>query len=182
MTAVICQCLGLGWFSHGLEATWIIQDKYCSSRNITFHPHCEDVFDLFQKHAISEANIIVISYLISHLYNTGQIAEINHLAGNLVNTIIKKNTPLLLIINDVNSYRRGRDFFSYFLRAIQNNGLTVSKSEYKYFDTGNLFAGQRLGSPYGASNVALEAPREIQEKYHAGASVNATVQLLVEVL
>lgn len=156
-------------------------DKYCSNRNIKFNSHFEDVFSFFQKYYISEANIIVMSYLISHLYNTGQIFEINTLAGNLVNTVRKKNTPLLLIINDVNSNRRGRNYFPLFLRAIQNKGLTVSKSEYKYFDTGNLFDGQRLGSPYSVNSVSLSVPREIQEKYHAGTSINSTVQLLVEV-
>ena len=89
--------------------------------------------------------------------------------------------PLLLIINDVNSYKRGRNYFSYFENAIQKNGLTVAKSEYKYFDTGSLYDGQRLGSPYNVNQIVLSAPKEIREKYHAATSINSTVQLLVEV-
>ena len=155
--------------------------NYCNNVNIRFLPYHEDVFKFFQDYYVSDVNIIVISYLISHLYNTGQISEIDDLARYLVNTIQKKDTPLLLVINDVNSYKRGRDFFSHFLRAIQNSGLTVSKSEYKYFDTGNLYDGQRLGTPYSVNHVVSDIPDTIKRKYHAIASINQTVQLLVEV-
>lgn len=119
--------------------------------------------------------------MISHLYNTDQIAEVNALARGLANTIEKKETPLLLVINDVNSYKRGRDHFTRFVSAIRNNGLSISKSEYKYFDTGNLFEGQKLGTPYNDNTVILDVPLDIRRKYHADASVNQTVQLLVEV-
>ena len=73
--------------------------------------------------------------------------------------------PLLLIINDVNSYKRGRDHFSAFVNAIQRSGLTIAKKEYKYFDTGYLFEGQKLGSAYSVNGVVLPVPREMQEKY-----------------
>jgi hypothetical protein len=155
--------------------------EYCSNGNVSFNVRYADVFEYFKKYYVPGSNIIVISYLISHLYNTNQIAEINSLAKDLVDTIKEKDTPLLLIINDVNSYKRGRSSFSYFVNAIQNCGLTVSKSEYKYFDTGNLYDGQRLGTPYSDSSVCLDVPLDIRKKYHADASINQTIQLLVEV-
>lgn len=155
--------------------------EYCSNGNVSFNVRYADVFEYFKKYYVPGSNIIVISYLISHLYNTNQIAEINSLAKDLVDTIKEKDTPLLLIINDVNSYKRGRSSFSYFVNAIQNCGLTVSKSEYKYFDTGNLYDGQRLGTPYSDSSVCLDVPLDIRKKYHADSSINQTVQLLVEV-
>lgn len=155
---------------------------YCRSKNIKFQSHYYDVFDFFKEKNVLDTNIVVISYLISYLYNTNQIAAINSLADSLARKAIKKkDMPLLLIINDVNSYKRGRDHFSTFVNAIQRTGLTIAKKEYKYFDTGNLFDGQKLGSPYSVSGVVLPVPREMQEKYHAGTSINSTVQLLVEV-
>ena len=155
---------------------------YCNKNDIRYQTHYYDVFEFFKEKNVPDTNIIVISYLISYLYNTDQIAAINNLAIRLAQRAVKKKgMPLLLIINDVNSYKRGRDYFSCFESAIRRCGLTIAKSEYKYFDTGNLYDGQRLGSPYSVSNVALAVPGEIQEKYHAGTSINSTVQLLVEV-
>lgn len=131
---------------------------------------------------MANANIIVISYLISYLCNTDQIYEINNLAKWVAERVIdKKRTPLLLVINDVNSYKRGRNAFGLFESAIRRCGMTITKSEYKYFDSGNLYDGQRLGTPYSTNSVAFGVPREIQAKYHAGTSIKSTVQLLVEV-
>ena len=156
--------------------------EYCRWNNIAYQTHYSDVFEFFQNNTVNNANIVVISYLISYLYNTDQINAVDILAKNLVKSAIeKKGTPLLLVINDVNSYKRGRDYFSYFESAIRNCGLTVVKSEYKYFDNGNLYDGQKVGSPYSVNGVILNAPEEIQMKYHAGNTINATIQLLVEV-
>lgn len=155
---------------------------YCENNNIRFQTHYYDVFDFFNENNVPNTNIIVISYLLSYLYNTDQIAAINSLAENLARRAIKeKDMPLLLIINDVNSYKRGRDHFSAFVNAIQKSGLTIAKKEFKYFDTGYLFDGQKLGSPYSVNKVVLPVPREMQAKYHASTSINSTVQLLVEV-
>ena len=158
-------------------------EKYCKSSDIGFKTTYSDVFACFKDRGIVDTNIIVISYLLSSLYNRNQIGGINRLADDLAkNVVLKKKdgVPLLLIINDVNSYKRGRDYFSHFEDAIRNCGLTVQKSEYKYFDTGKLYDGQKLGTPYNYSNVAITVPNNIQRKYHTS-SINSTVQLLVEV-
>ena len=157
-------------------------EGYCVNNNIRYHTHYRDVFELLNESTVSDANIVVISYLLSYLYNTNQISAIDTLAKRIASRVVmKKDMPLLLIINDVNSYKRGRDFFSNFENAIRRCGLIIRKSEYKYFDTGNLYAGQRLGTPYKVNNVAMSVPQRIQEKYHAGTSIKQTVQLLVEV-
>ncbi len=156
--------------------------EYSDRNEIRYHIHYADVFDFFAHYNVPDANIVVISYLISYLYNTNQIGLIHSLARRIANQVVKrKSMPLLLIINDVNSYKRGRDSFSYFEHAIRSSGLSIQKCEYKYFDTGNLADGQKLGSPYEMKIIPFSIPRDIQRQYHACTSINSTVQLLVEV-
>ncbi len=90
---------------------------YCKKNDIRYQTHYYDVFDFFKDKNVPDPNIIVISYLISYLYNTDQITAINNLAEYLAQRAVKKkDMPLLLVINDVNSYKRGRNYFSYFVR------------------------------------------------------------------
>lgn len=157
---------------------------YCGKNDIKFQALYYDAFDYFKYCDLKKCNIIVISYLISFLYNTNQIIQLKEFTTNLVENVIKHkepNMPLLLIINDVNSCNRGRNYFQFFIDAIQRYGLTIRKSEYKYFDTGNLCDGQKCGSPYNLNSVPFCIPVEIQRKYHACTSINSTVQLLLEV-
>lgn len=160
--------------------------SYCQHNNIIFNiPGYYDAFKFFENSIIEDANIIIISYLISYLYNTGQINDINKLAYYIANNIVAKKIygqKLLLIINDVNSNRRGRDYFSYFKDAINNAGLVISKSEYKYFDTGNLNGYQKIGTPHNAKSCCFSIPHHIQNKYHAQMNLNSTVQLILEVI
>ena len=155
---------------------------YCDAENIGYKTYYSDVFDFFKQHSVPDTNIVVISYLISYLYNTKQIGAINTLAELLAKQVVMhKGMPLLLIINDVNSYKRGRNYFYLFEQAIQRSGLSINKSLYKYFDTGSLYDGQKLGTPYDIVSVPFSIPREIQLRYHANKSINSTVQFLVEV-
>lgn len=156
--------------------------NYCNNNNIGFQMYYNDVFQFFQNNSVKYINIIVISYLFSYLYNTNQTSLINSLADLLAKQVIaEKNTHCLLIINDVNSNRRGRNYFADFENSIRRAGLAIVKSEYKYFDNGRLNDAQKLGSPYDANRLAFDVPYDIQNNYHACTSGNSTVQLLVEV-
>lgn len=163
-----------------------IQKFYNGNNMIHFNiPGYNDVFECFKETLLPNANIIIISYLISYSYNTGQIKKIDELAENIANNIISQKSSdqtLLLIINDVNSNNRGRDYFSHFEKAIKNSGITIINSKYKYFDTGNLNYYQTNGfSPYEAKSCFFDIPSEIQQKYHAQKNLNKTIQLLLEV-
>lgn len=163
-----------------------IQKYYKNNDMIKFKiPGYNDVFKCFKDTPLSNANIIVISYLISYLYNTNQTGQIDSLAENIANNIVSqksKNQNLLLIINDVNSNNRGRDYFSHFEEAIRNVGMTITNSKYKYFDTGNLNYYQTNGfTPYKAKKCFFAIPEKIQQEYHAQKCLNSTIQLILEV-
>lgn len=163
-----------------------IEKYYNSSDAVKFRiPGYNDAFDCFKDKELPNTNIIIISYLISYSYNTGQINKIDELAKDIANNIISKksgNETLLLIINDVNSNNRGRDYFSHFEEAIKNSGITIINGKYKYFDTGNLNCYQTNGFlPYNATKCLFGIPPRIEKQYHAQKKLNSTIQLLLEV-
>lgn len=163
-----------------------IEKYYSSDARVKFQiPEYRDVFDCFNK-PLRGTNIVVISYLISYLYNTKQTGMIDILAGKIANSIVlqkEQNQRLLLVINDVNSNNRGRDYFSHFENAIKNAGAIIRNSNYMYFDTGNLNYYQTNGfSAYeNAKKCYFDIPSQFKHKYHAQESLNSTIQLLLEV-
>ena len=159
--------------------------EYCERNNFHFTARYYDVFDCFKEREIADTNVIVLSYLISYLYNTGQIATIDSLIHDIAENIVlkkKHGQHLLLVINDVNSNRRGRDYFSRFEKAINDSGMDILQSAYRYFDTGYLNDFQKIGQPYNVRSCAFEVPAKIQMKYHAQSSINSTIQLILEVM
>jgi len=76
---------------------------------------CNDVFRLLVKDkARKGVNIITMQYLLSHLYNTMQTSEINDLYDALIDNVLKyrcDDSPFLIIINDIDSCYKGRNYF-----------------------------------------------------------------------
>lgn len=159
-------------------------ELYCDENNIHRKLILDDAFTLLHRNTISDANIIVISYMISYLYNNGQIQKVDEFLDSLVsNAILKKkqDQKMLIIINDLNTYRKGRDYFSHLINYIQRKKVRTLNITYKYFDTGDLFPGQRIGTPYDSPACLYEIPTAIMEKYHARKSGQKTIQLIMEV-
>lgn len=157
---------------------------YAANNNIRFKiPFYEDVFSVFRERDIHQTNIIIISYLISYLYNSGQINQIDELVDMVADRIVskKEDNKLLLVINDVNSNQRGRDHFTLFESAIREKGLTIAKREFRYFESGSLNEWQRIGSPYATRSSVFAIPQEIKNRYHAQSTMQSTIQLLLEV-
>lgn len=158
--------------------------KYCEKENIKYKVRYYDVFKCFRQEGVVDANILVISYLISYLYNTKQISTIETFVEDVVKNIVQKKKigrKFLIIINDVNSNRRGRDYFNYFIRKLNKYKLSVN-IKYKYFDTGDLYPPQKIGTPYRIQESLFSIPPIFVEKYHAQKSCQKTIQLILEVI
>ena len=72
----------------------------------------EDIFDVFAegKPAHKQYNIVIIQYLLSHLYNNGQYVSTCQLFQHIIHNIIvnrPKNSPFLIIITDIDSCHKG---------------------------------------------------------------------------
>jgi len=163
-----------------------INNYYNHNKEVGFNiPGYYDVFEYFNN-PLHDANVIIISYLISYLYNTNKTSMIDKLAEKIATNIVlqkEQGQHLLLIINDVNSNNRGRDYYSYFEKAIVKAGATLLNSNYMYFDNGKLNYFQKNGfTAYSnAKKCYFDIPVKYKQKYHAQETLNATIQLLLEV-
>ncbi len=158
--------------------------RYCDNVGIQRSFFSKDVLNCFHESTSERANIITISYLISYLYNTNQNDLIISFFEDLTKNVIMKKANgerVLVIINDVNSNRRGREYFDFLTRTLKRNGARI-KSEFKYFDTGNLNFFQKVGSPYKSNECLFDIPINLKTKHNIYDIHNRqTIQLLVEV-
>ena len=81
-----------------------------------------NVLTYFDENKIKRCNVIVIQYLISFFFDsvgsTGLRSWFSQLAESIVSNK-PQNSPLLIIINDVDSVNTGRDAFPLFVEEIE---------------------------------------------------------------
>ena len=157
--------------------------QYCTRNDIQRSFMEKDVITHFQKYYVLGTNIIVISYLLSYLYNTNQTDQIDLLFENIAKSVvIRKNSgeKMLIIINDVNSNKRGRDYFNHLSRIIRKKGMNV-KSSFRFFDSPVLNYFQRLGTVYPAKKCLFTEDNTFKKKYHIDSTDCRSIQLIMEV-
>ena len=156
--------------------------RYCKDNDIVTDIKFkrEDAINYFSKFYSKNTNVIVISYLISYLYNTPQKKEILDFFDRLIdNVIVRNKDKKLIIFNDVNSCNRGRDYFGVFVEKLREKGLHGSY-RYTYFDSDRLNKYQRNGDAYNASCSLFSYDKAIERKYHVDGYCRSA-QLIVEV-
>lgn len=156
--------------------------RYCDENNIRRSLFEKDVLTHFKKYSVRGTNIIVIGYLLSYLYNTNQTDEIDLLFNNIADHIVlnrDSGDKVLIILNDVNSNRRGRDYFSHLPHILRKRGLSV-KCVTRYFDSPSLNYFQRQGAAYPQNDCLFTVDEEFATRYHVDAACRS-FQLVVEV-
>jgi hypothetical protein len=158
--------------------------QYCDFHDIKRSFFEKDVITYFKKYYVNGTNIIVISYLLSYLYNTNQTYQIDLLFESIAdNVILRKDVgdKMLIIINDVNSNRRGRDYFAHLPRILRRKGLSVN-SVFKHFNISGLNFYQRIGSAYWSKKCLFPIDEKITMRYHIDNTDCRSVQLIMEVM
>lgn len=154
--------------------------RYCNDNDIDSKFMCEDAINYFSKYYSKNTNVIVISYLLSYLYNTPQKKEIRDFFDRLIeNVIVRNNNKKLIVFNDVNSCNRGRDYFRVFVEKLEKKGLHGAY-RYMYFDSERLNKYQKTGSAYNSSCALFDYNKEIIKAYHVD-GICRSAQLIVEV-
>jgi len=130
---------------------------------------------------ISEANVIVLQYVISHFYNMGQIGEISVFFDKLVQNIImhkQKGKPFVVLINDVNSNNRGRDYFMHIIDKLKDAGFHENRQRF-YFNYRIQNDFQRYGKKHQSTGILFDIPDgfDIYEPWE----ICSSAQLLIEV-
>lgn len=113
--------------------------------NITANLQCEDIFDVLsdESPASTQYNVIVIQYLLSHLYNTRQDRQINTLFQGVIDNIISNHphsSPFLIIITDIDSCNKGRNTWYSFLDMLEDANYCGNAYARSAFPAGDLGA------------------------------------------
>jgi len=136
------------------------------------------VFDIFTENTYPNYNVLIIQYLLSHLYNTNQISEINNLYDSIIENVIAKkcdDSPFLIIINDID-HRGGRDYFWPLYEKIKNAGYQTNVSA-KCFKP-ELYL--RDSSQYDSDVNKFVIEEDIKDFYKCAISCTSA-QLIIEV-
>lgn len=102
-------------------------EKQYEDRSVVFYRGI-DVLKYFDTHTIPRCNVLSIEYLISFFYKTLGKDGMRDWFKTLVEKIIQlkpENSPLLVIINDVDSINTGRDTFVFLRNIIEECGLHI---------------------------------------------------------
>lgn len=131
---------------------------------------------------IPEANVIVMQYLISYFYNTNQISQINSFFQKLIETVIsrkKKDSPMVILINDVNSIYRGRNYFIELVNMLELSNFHSTFGKY-YFDYNIVNPAQKYGEKHDDCKTVFDLPSEFEDIYQPWHNCSSA-QLLIEV-
>ena len=158
--------------------------KVCDSCHHIYKQRVEQQLEGMREreYNISNANVIVLQYVISHFYNTGQIGEIESFFEKLVQNIIlhkERGKPLVVLINDVNSNNRGRDYFEKLVKKLDGEGL-IENSQGYYFDYNIRNEFQRYGIKHESNRIVYNIPDRLST--YQPWEVCSSAQLLIEVL
>ena len=156
-----------------------ILQYYCDSTGIDAKFAQEDVFTVLESPNFPayQYNIIVIQYMLSHLYNTGQDQKTDELFDRIINSVLPArlpNSPFLIIICDVDSINKGRKKWFSLLDKLEQNGYcghAVAKSYYTNGDLGVERWSRNKASPL-FGNICYQFVQNTSE--HDGA------QLIIE--
>lgn len=140
-----------------------------------------DVLEYFNQHTLAGCNVICIEYLISfffqHIGKVGVRNWFRQLAAQIV-AYKSPDSPLLIVINDVDSIYTGRDAFLCLREEIENLGLEI-KSEYRRrFKDHDYYANS---VQYSSQANLFSIPQDIKDQYKVAIRCESA-QLILEVL
>ena len=158
-----------------------IKDYHCSEI-IKARFNYKDVIQFFDERAVNEANVIVLQYVISHFYNTEQIGVIHQFFSDLIKNVVetrKKDDPFIILINDVNSCNRGRNFFKDLVEALKSHNYHGHCGCY-YFDYRIQNDFQRYGEKHPKNNILFDLSQYDLEIYEPWKYCSSD-QMLIEI-
>lgn len=139
----------------------------------------EEINEVFKQLHFKNYNILILQYVISHFLNTGKVPTNDFFDSLIKNVIQYMPAKSLIIINDVNSYNRGRNSLYCIFDKLEKAGIKYSRQE-KYFDFRLKSDGQRIGSAYINSDV-LHYSTDIDFNVKYSPWLNCTsFQLIIE--
>lgn len=115
----------------------------------------EDVSSLPEDLNYGRVNIISLQYVVSSIFQAGGGEAVYSFFDLLVNKIVLRRNlanPFLILINDVNSNKMGRDCFIYIVDALNHYGISSLKQLW-YFNRNIINPGQCYGNKHNSSDI-----------------------------
>ena len=91
----------------------------------------------------------------------------------------QENVPMVILINDVNSVNRGRDYFSDLIDKLKAADFHGSCGKF-YFDYKIVNPAQRYGERHASSQTVFNLPKEFDGIYQPWRDCSSA-QLLIEI-
>lgn len=175
-------CIPVNYLDIDINPLWNDKHNFIKDyfKSTSYNPEyiCTDVFEIFKDHYTVDKNLLILQYLISHFYNTGKLTAVNEFYKNLIQNVIKRMQPKsIIIINDVNSNRRGRDLFLRFSDTLSKYGIRHTYS-CRYFEYNIQNEYQRYGIKYPSKDI-LTWPTPNLARYNPW-TVCSSAQLIIE--
>lgn len=158
-----------------------IKTYTATTNNITAKLRREDIFVVLSdgRPARIHYNVVVIQYLLSHLYNTNQEHLTFDLFQGIIDNIISnrsQDSPFLIIITDVDSCNKGRNRWYNFLDMLEDAGFCGNAYARSAFPNGDLGA-ERWTNYYHRQSPSFQ---KISYQYVQNQSDHDGAQLVIE--
>lgn len=136
----------------------IIEQYAITTDNLNAKLRQYDIFDVFEdgKPRNIRYNVVVIQYLLSHLYNNNQNDQIEILFDYIISNILTNrlyNSPFLIIITDIDCMNKGRNTWHTLLDKLEDSGyhgVAYARSAYASGDLGQIrWSNHKESSVFG---------------------------------
>lgn len=165
--------------NHSWEAIHNFIEQQYGNDTVVFNRGV-DVREYFMTNTIPNVNILCIEYLISIFFEEIGEAGVRRWFENIAENIVAHklpDTPMLIIINDVDSYKTGRDTFRILKEVLENRGFNILSERRLYFSDRSYYPDAKK---HLSSRNCFVIPNDFVNTYHVAIRCSAA-QLLLEV-
>lgn len=123
-------------------------------------------------------NVVIIEYLISYLYSRFS-SVVSNLFDDIIEYIVSNkphDSPMLIIINDVDSINTGRDTFKRLAEKLEDLGYDITVQKFR-FKSDAYYSGS---IQYPSNQNLFECVWEFQQKYCVPLSCESA-QMIIEI-
>lgn len=123
-------------------------------------------------------NVVIIEYLISYLYSRFS-SVVSNLFDDIIEYIVSNkphDSPMLIIINDVDSINTGRDTFKRLAEKLEDLGYDITVQKFR-FKSDAYYSGS---TQYPSNQNLFECVWEFQQKYCVPLSCESA-QMIIEI-
>lgn len=168
-------------YYHGVDINTYWNDIHSKISEIYPHASFTTGFDVktdIPTLSSESYNVVIIEYLISYLYSRFS-SVVSNLFDDIIEYIVRNkphDSPMLIIINDVDSINTGRDTFKRLAEKLEDLGYDITVQKFR-FKSDAYYSGS---TQYPSNQNLFECVWEFQQKYCVALRCESA-QMLIEI-